>query len=72
MSLKKNKVSKRLDEGIIGLRNKALYVILFYNLLDRISRVELRAILQEGLNHISENQEEKHKYAQDYFISVLC
>ena len=61
MSLKNRKVSKRLVEGIIGLRNKALYVILLYNLLDRISRVELRAILQEGLNHISENQDEKHK-----------
>ena len=34
-------------------------------------RVELPTILKEGLNYISENQEEKYKYAHDDFISVL-
>jgi hypothetical protein len=28
-------------------------------------------ILNEGLNYISENQEEKYKYAHNNFISVL-
>ena len=34
-------------------------------------RGELPTILKEGLNYISENQEEIHKYAHDDFISVL-
>jgi hypothetical protein len=33
--------------------------------------VELPTILQEGLNYISENQEEIGKYAYDDFTSVL-
>jgi hypothetical protein len=32
---------------------------------------ELSKILEEGLYYISENQEEKHKYTHDDFISVL-
>jgi hypothetical protein len=33
--------------------------------------VELPTILQEGLNYISENQDEKYKYTHDDFTSVL-
>jgi len=33
--------------------------------------IEFPAILQEGLYYISENQDEKHKYSNDDFISVL-
>jgi hypothetical protein len=33
--------------------------------------VELPTILQEGLNYISENQEEIEKYAYDDLTSVL-
>ena len=32
---------------------------------------KLPTILQKELNYISKNKEEKHKYAHDYFISVL-
>jgi hypothetical protein len=32
---------------------------------------EVHAILKEGTKYISENQEEKHKYAHDNFISVF-
>jgi hypothetical protein len=35
------------------------------------SRVKLPASLQEELYYISENQEEKHQYSNDDFISVL-
>jgi hypothetical protein len=34
-------------------------------------RVELPTILKEGLNYISENQEEIEKYAYDNLTSVL-
>ena len=34
-------------------------------------RVELPTILKEGLNYVSENQEEIEKYAHDDLTSVL-
>jgi hypothetical protein len=59
MSLKKHVVSKRSVEGIIGLRNSALYVIaLIINA--RTSRGCPHAILQERLDDISENKGEKY------------
>jgi hypothetical protein len=40
-------------------------------MLQPFSLVELPTILKEGLNYISENQEEKEKYAYDDLTSVL-
>jgi hypothetical protein len=54
MSLKKYVVSKRSVEGIIGLRNSALYFIALIKNA-RKSRGCPHAILQERLDDISEN-----------------